>query len=98
MARIICQAVIMGEKSGTGSTFRFEIDDDYMARPADEIVEALMEHLHEIGYLRDRYGYELNSAMRNEGQGVIMAMGNLFLSNQPLPFTAFISREVEANQ
>lgn len=91
MARVHCRAVIMGDQSGADSAYTFEIDRPFDILPADELVEHLMDHLHAEGVLTQRYDYELNSAIRNREQQVVMAIGTLALSNQRLPFAVLVS-------
>ena len=93
MSKVACRGVIMGQQAGSDSTYRFEIERDFERTPADELVEHLMAHLQQVGMLRDRYDYELNSAIRNRDAGVVMAIGSLHLRNQHLPFAVLITPE-----
>ena len=91
MAKIQCQAIVMGPVSGSDSTYQFEAPDDLFSRPADEIVEAFANHIHEAGVIRSSASYELNSAMKNREKNVVTAIGNLILNGDHLPFVVMIS-------
>ena len=92
MPKTLCEATVMGYKSGSDSHYRFELDDDPMNLPADDVVDALMKHLRQTGYLGTNCKYETNTAFRNKEVGVVLAMGTLFLRGDPLPFAAFIAK------
>ncbi len=92
MAKIHCQAIVLGEVSGSDGTYLFDADDDLFQRPADEIVEVFMRHIHDQHIISDREHYELNSAMKNKEKQVVTAVGNLFLKNDALPFVVMISQ------
>jgi hypothetical protein len=91
MAKATCHAVVLGPISGSDSHYEFEADDDLFQRPADEIVEAFMAHIHREGVIKHEFGYELNSAHKNKEKRVVTAIGNLLLDGDELPFTAMIS-------
>ena len=92
MAKIQCQAIVMGPVSGSDSTYQFEAADDLFRRPSDEIVEAFMAHLNDAGVITSAVAYELNSAIKNREKGVVTAIGNLILNGDELPFVVMISQ------
>lgn len=92
MDKTWCEATVMGHRSGADSRYRFQIEGDPMTMPADEVVEALMDHLRRTGIIGAGTRYELNSAIRNAECGVVLAVGTLLLKQHPLPFAAFISK------
>lgn len=91
--RTMCEAVILGDRSGADGTHRFEIDGELAALPADEVVEQFMDFLYESEFLSNRYSYELNAAIKVPDKTVIMAMGTVTIKDQRLPFTVMISEE-----
>lgn len=91
MSKTRCEAVVMGYGGGD-SRYRFEMEGDPMDRPADEAVEALMDHLHATGFLASACDDELDSAMKNQEHGIVLALGSLKLKRDTLPFAAFISK------
>lgn len=92
MAKTLCEATVMGYRSGGDSKYRFELPDDPMNLPADDVVDLLIQHLRDTNYLTERCTYETNSAIRNTEVGVVMAMGTLFIKGDPMPFLAFIAK------
>lgn len=92
MAKIHCQAIVMGQVSGSDGVYRFDADDDLFKRPADEIVEAFMEHIHEQHVIPSRDHYELNSAWKNKEKQVVTAVGSLIVKDDALPFVLMISQ------
>ena len=92
MAKIHCQAIVMGPVSGSDSTYRFDAPDDLFGRPVDEIVEAFAAHIHDAGVITSPVSYELNSAMKNPEKNVVTAIGNLILQGDHLPFVVMISK------
>ncbi|MGF1476732.1 MAG: hypothetical protein ACFB6S_14330 [Geminicoccaceae bacterium] len=92
MAKVTCNAVVMGPVSGSDHLYQFDVEDDFMDRPADEIVEAFVDYLHREGELKDPSAYELNSAIKNREKGVIMAIGSLALGAELMPFVAMFSQ------
>jgi hypothetical protein len=92
VAKVLCEATVMGYRSGSDSKYRFELEDDPMNLPADDVVDALIDHLRRAGYLTKDCTYETNSAMRNKDCGVVLGMGTLFIKGDPMPFAAFIAK------
>ena len=92
MAKIHCQAIVLGEVSGSDGIYLFDAQDDLFQRPADEVVELFMHHLHGENIISDRNHYELNSAMKNKEKQVVTAVGHLFLKDDALPFVVMISQ------
>jgi hypothetical protein len=93
MGKAVCHAVVMGPVSGSDSKYDFEVDDGFFNKPADEIVEAFMSHIHREGVIKNEIGYELNSAFKNKEKRVVTAIGSLHLNGDDLPFTVMISVE-----
>ena len=91
--RTMCEAVILGDRSGADGTHRFEIEGDLKSLPADEVVEHFMNFLYDSEFLSNRYAYELNAALKVPDKTVIMAMGTVTIKEQRLPFTVMISEE-----
>ncbi len=91
MAAYPMKAVVLGPKSGGDRWYDYEVDRDPERTPSDEIVEGFMQHLSEIHELPDASAYELNSAIKNPGSHVVMAIGSLILSNEEMPFVSMIS-------
>lgn len=91
MSKATCHAVVMGPVSGSDTHYEFDVEADFFDKPADEIVEAFMAHIHEAGIIRHEFHYELNSAFKNKEKRVVTAIGNLQLEGDDLPFTAMIS-------
>jgi hypothetical protein len=87
-----CLAVVMGDKSGADSRHEFEVAGELMDMPVNDVVDSLMDHLREVGLLRDAYDDELNSAIRNVDHRVVPAIGTFRRSAGRLPFAAFISK------
>ena len=92
MARMPCQAIVLGEVSGSDGVYLFDADDDLFQRPADGIVEVFMQHIDDQRIISECDHYELNSAMKNKEKQVVTAVGNLFLKNGALPFVVMISQ------
>ena len=90
MSDFRCTATIMGSVSGSDRQIGFTVDQDPATAPADEVVEALMSHLHETGDLPHSYAYELNTAFRNADKRVIMAIGHLRFPGDSQPFLTMI--------
>ena len=93
MATFPMKAVVMGPKSGTDRWYDFLLDGNPARTPADEIVEAFMDHLHARHDLPKANSYELNSAIKYADKQVVMAIGSLLLSNEDMPFVSMISWE-----
>ncbi len=91
MASYSMKAVVLGPKSGGDRWYDYELDRDPGGTPADEIVEGFMQHLSDLGELPDASAYELNSAIKNPGSHVVMAIGSLILSKEEMPFVSMIS-------
>ena len=90
MAEYACTATIMGSVSGSDRRITFAMAQDPATSPADEVVEALMDHLHETGDLPHSYAYELNTAFRNADKRVVMAIGHLRFTEDTEPFLTMI--------
>ena len=54
MAEVITKAVVMGPASGTDSTYKVGVPDDFFQLPSDEVVELFVDHLHDSGMLPER--------------------------------------------
>lgn len=91
MGKAVCHAVVMGPVSGSDGHYEFEADDELFKKPADEIVEAFMQHIHRVGVIKHAFHYELNSAFKNKEKRVVTAIGHLQLDSDELPFTVMIS-------
>ena len=91
MGKVICHAVVMGPVSGADGQYEFDADDGLFGKPADEIVEAFMHHIHSQGMIKHAFHYELNSAFKNKEKRVVTAIGQLHLNGDELPFTVMIS-------
>ena len=91
MAEYHLTAVVLGPKSGSDREYSFTMDRDPETIPADEVVEAFMNHLDETDDLPDANSYELNSAVRSKDQDVVMCLGTLYFSNERRPFASMIS-------
>lgn len=92
VGKVLCEATVMGYRSGGDSKYRFELEDDPMNMPADDVVDALIGHLRATGYLTKNCTYETNSAIRNKEVGVVLAIGTLYIKSDPMPFAAFIAK------
>ena len=90
MAEYTCTATIMGSVSGSDRQITYAMDQDPATAPADEVVEALMAHLHESGSLPHSYAYELNTALRNADKRVVMVIGHLRFPQGSEPFLTMI--------
>lgn len=83
-------ATLMTYGEGGENIFEFLAPPHLMEQPADEIVDAFINHVNEQGLTGVPFRYELNGAIKH-GQ-VLTAMGSLLLKSGSFPFIAMISQ------
>jgi hypothetical protein len=85
------EAVLMHGNRGGEGTYRFDGDDDLMARAPDRVMRAFMEWVQAnagVGAI----DYELNAAMKDDRSGTVTALGKLIFDDGTQPFVCMITR------
>ena len=94
MAKVKCHAVIMDYAGEGENSYEFETENGIFDRPADEVVEAFMQHVDKLKILNEPVRYELNAATRYPDKQLVSAMGSLLLQDGArLPFIVMISAD-----
>jgi len=94
MAKVRCRAVIMDYAGDGENAYEFEADDNLFDRPADEVVDAFIQHIDATGTQNEPFRYELNAASSHcdNNKRLVTAMGSLLLKDgSRLPFIAMIT-------
>ena len=84
-------AVLMHGNRDAEGTYRFEGDDDLMARTPVRVMRAFMDW---VG-AKDGVGlvdYELNAALKDEKSGTVTASGKLIFDDGIQPFVCMITK------
>lgn len=91
------QVRMLDSMTGGEGVYAFEHRDDLWSAPADDIVAAFFEYADREIFNKRHVGYELNGVIKNKKQGVVVAIGSMYMDanhddEDMQPFTLFISR------
>lgn len=88
------RARMLDSVNGAEGAYQFEHQENFMKRPADEIVAAFFDYAERELFRRQEVEYELNGVVKNTKQNVVVAIGSLYRNGHeddaPQPFTLFI--------
>jgi hypothetical protein len=91
------QVKLLDSITGNEGSYTFENRDELLEKPADEVVAAFFDYADREIFTRGHIAYELNGVIKNKKQGVVVAIGSLYMNHgrgeeDIQPFTIFIAR------